>query len=413
MFSKKAFFLLVVLYRIFLDWIYIYQIFPIFAYERFTYTFSTEAFILSWIFLLFFSLFVSFFLKVKSPVVSYAAVMFFFLRLVPLTSYLSTDSFPASFYLLNFIFWFLFYVLLLNLKRIKVPLHFKSEHAIYWITLLMLLVVVYVSGRYTGFRMNFNLANVYELRMEARNFSMPLWLTYLWPATQNTLPILMVFFMIKKKWGWSILIAFIIFLNFSVNGSKSTLFKMFLCFGLQLLAKPEKMLKYLILGFMALCVFSIIESILLDTSVISSMVIRRMLYVPNLLDYLYFDFIDQNGPVFYNSEEASAIAFDVGNEYFDKSEMRCNNGLFTDAYSNLGWLGIFVYPFVLAMFFKVCESAFKGVNPQIVLFATFLIVTTFGSTTITTSLLTHGLFLLCLVLYCMPSLSNRCSKYTI
>lgn len=405
MFSRKAFFLLVVFYRIFLDWIYIDQIFPIYEYARFIYTFNIEGLVLSWVFLLFFSVLVSSFLNIKSPVVSYAAIMFFFLRFVPLTSYLSTDSFPASFYLLNFIFWFLFYFLLLNMKRIKVPLHFKSEHAIYWITLSMLLVVVYVSGRYAGFRMNFNLVNVYDLRMEARGFSMPLWLTYLWPATKNTLPILMVFLMMRKKWGWSLLTAFIIFLNFSVDGSKSTLFKMLLCFGLQLLARPDKILKYLIWGFMAMCAFSIIEFLLLDTSVISSMIIRRMLYVPNLLDYLYFDFVDQNGPIFYDSEKTSAIAFDVGNEYFNKDEMRCNNGLFTDAYSNLGWLGVFVYPFVLAIFLKVCESAFKGVNLQIILFATFLIVTTFGSTTITTSLLTHGLLLLCLVLYCMPSLS--------
>lgn len=273
------------------------------------------------------------------------------------------------------------------------------------LTIVLVLVVVYVSGKYAGFRFSIDLSNVYDLRSEARSFVMPLWLLYLWSATSNALPVLLVFFLLKKKWIWVLLIAFVIILNFSINGSKSTLFKMFLCFGL-LFIKGTNILKYLVYGILVLGLVSILENFIFDTSFISSVVVRRVLYVPNLLDCFYFDYINQNHPIYYNPTFSSEIAFRIGEKYFANDQMRCNNGLFTDAYMNLGLLGCFIYPAIFTAFLKICESAFKNVNDKVVLYTTLMIVITLGSTTITTSLLTHGLFLLCFVLYCMPSLQK-------
>ena len=82
--------------------------------------------------------------------------------------------------------------------------------------------------------------------------------------------------------------------------------------------------------------------------------------------------------------------------------MRANNGLFTDAYMNLGEIGCLVYPFVYVAFFKFCESSFEGVNVELVMFVIIIMVITLNSSEFTTSLLTHGLFALCLLLYFLP-----------
>lgn len=287
------------------------------------------------------------------------------------------------------------------MKRIRLPKVNSNKRLIKILAIILSSIVIYISWRYTNFRLNFSLLNVYDLREEARNFNLPIVLSYLWSATTNALPVFMVYYYLRgnSKIFW--LLAFVIFLNFSINGSKSMIFKMLFCLMLVYI-HSNNYNKVIIYGLISLCILSLLEHNMFETSFISNIIIRRVFFIPVLLDYLYYDYININGPIYYDNIMLDEIAFNIGNIYYEKEDMRCNNGLFSDAYMNLGILGCFIYPFLYSCFFKCLSTAFRNIDSCIVFYVILIIVTTIGSSSFTTSLFTHGLLLLSFTVYCMP-----------
>lgn len=394
------FLLSVLIYRVCLDVIYIQCIAPFWGYYNLTYEPEPLLAASSWAILVFSSFFVLPFLNKPDSIVSIAGVLFFFIRFVPFTSFIACKAQPVNFVLLECVYWLLIFFLLSKGKNICVPNLTQSDTLICSLAVVLALIVIFISGRYTHFRLNFNLLNVYELRAEAREFNMPSILFYLWAPASNVLPIILIFLLKKKNILFAIFISLIIFLNFSINGSKSTLFKLLFCLFLYFFMKKELLSKVPYL-FVLLVIATLIEWYFNVTTVISTFVVRRVLYVPSLLDSLFYDYIQQTGPLYYNQGDVN-ITFLIGEKYFGDEDMMANNGMFSDAYMNLGWVGCLIYPFLYAFFFKICDSAFREVNRQIVFFVGLLIVTTIGSSVFTTALLTHGIFLLCLITYLLP-----------
>lgn len=345
------------------------------------------------------------FLKKPNSVVSIAAILFFFIRFVPLTSFIAVKAQDLDFILLECVYWILIFSLLRTKKKINAFKWHKNDVLINIFTVILISSVIFISGYYAHFRMNFSLLNIYDLRLEAREFNMPIILSYIWAPASNVLPIILIYFIQKKKRTIAYIIAFVIFLNFSINGSKATLFKLFFCLFLYFFMKKDLLNKIPYL-FILLTFATLIEWILFNTNWISNIIIRRVLFIPSLMDSLYFDYIKQYGPLYFNIGVTN-INFIIGEEYFNNSEMRANNGMFSDAYMNLGWIGCLIYPFIYSLFFKICNTAFEGINKQIVFFATLLIVTTLGSSLFSTAMMTHGILLLCIIVSLLPrSISN-------
>lgn len=269
------------------------------------------------------------------------------------------------------------------------------------VTIIVSAAVIIVSGVYAGFRLRLSLANVYDLRMEAREFNMPILLKYIYSFAANIIPICMVYYITRKKKYMIYLLAFIGLLNFSIAGSKSTLFRIFLCVGLLYLSKVNYK-KWLIPSFLVICILSVLEFYIYESTFISTMLIRRSFYIPNLLDSVYFNYLQNMDPFFFDTSKFTNIQFSIGGDVFGIEQMRANNGFFTDAYINLGAAGCIVYPFIYSLIFRALEGACYGLNQCVSIFCAFLVVTTLESTFFTTSLLTHGIFLMIVTLYFMP-----------
>lgn len=408
---NKGFFITsVILLRVLLDYVYIQRIAPFFSYANFDYNFEITNYTISWAVLITsFSLILPF-LKNINPCSSQAAIILYLIRFVPFTSMIANKGFSIGFIVLMLVFWVIFFLMLKFLPSFKLTyISTKTDKILYGMLAIFSITVLYISGVYAHFRLNFDLFNVYDLRMEARGFELPIILQYLWPASSNILPMILVYYILKKKYYIVLFIGLVILLNFSINGSKSTLFKMLFCISLMFIS-PKNVLKLIIIGCPLLCLLADIVDSLTDVNLISNFVIRRVLFIPTLLDSLYYEYVNNSHPVFFNSEAVTNMAFDLGDQYFGKEEMRCNNGLFTDAYMNLGTIGCLVFPFLFAILFKLCNSAFKYVNPAISVFATLLICTTLGSATLTTSLFTHGLLLLIATGYIISCYNHTVTK---
>ena len=406
------FFLSIVLYRLFLDYIYIHSIAPVYSHQRLSIDYAPHMLGISWAILCVYTLLVVPFLKMQGEVIPKAMLMLFVLRYVPFTSFIACKAQPYDYIGWASLFWMLIILMFRYLPQPRLLSIRNNKYLVDFIAFTLVLTVVWISGYYAHFRITFDIFNVYDLRLESRQFDIPVILKYLWLSSAYVLPLLIVYYINRNKKKIAAILAFVVLLNFSINGLKSILFILFLSIVFCFLVKKDitPRLGWLLCG---LCVLAILFDYLTmsDIGFISNFIIRRIFFVPALLDTIYYDYVQQHGPVFFHPGVGdSHVFFEVGKEYFDKVAMSANNGLFSDAFLNLGPIGCIIYPFVYALFFKCCETAFAALNKQIVFFVAFLMVFCFNSTAFTTALLTHGVLLMFLTLYLMPKdgCSSKC-----
>jgi hypothetical protein len=94
----------------------------------------------------------------------------------------------------------------------------------------------------------------------------------------------------------------------------------------------------------------------------------------------------------------------IGAEYFSfwQGDTNANNGLFSDAYLNLGTVGVFVFPFLLVLLIKIIDSVSQGINSKLLILPIVAITIALMSTTLTTALLTGGIIWLMICLILLP-----------
>lgn len=400
---------LIVLYRLLFDYVYVAFTNPVWGYVGFDNNTTGSSLLISWVVLIVLSLLVLPFFKSDEPFFPDLLILFFVMRVVPFTTLIRFVNTPET---LSFLFCIYFAItfLLTNILKIKqVPLgrsvgRKTNDTILYFGVFFFSFIIIFISGYYAGFRLHLSFADVYDLRHEASDFGIPTVLKYAWSPATNILPLLFVYFLQKKKRVVCLFIVIIILLNFSINGMKSTLFKLLICI-LFSVVRIKDFKRYYLPIFISILLVTILEGSLWDFQFIHDVVVRRAFFIPSLLDTYYYDYITQNGPMFY-SRTGTAIQYIIGDVYFHAPEMDCNNGLFSDAYMNLGSLGCFIYPIIYAFLFRLCGSAFRGADKGLVVFAAMIMSYTLEGSELTTGLLTHGLFLFSVFMYLISIKNN-------
>lgn len=397
-------------YRWVMDLLYANLTHPEVEYMGFIIDTNEQQKFISWVILGFFSCLLLPYMSSKRDFSTLFVIMVFFYRVVPVTSIMGFVSQPDSLLFSQLVYWGLLLILPLYINVQIAPSFNKTktsktniERVINSILYITAFVVVFVSGYYAHFRLHFSLDNIYDLREEARSFDMPAPILYLWAAAKNILPMLFVFYILKKKYWFCLFIAFIILLDFSIDGLKAKIFYLLLCILLHYFYN-EHLKTYLGVVFLGLALVCYIEYLFYETSLLHFIVVRRVLFEPGLLDTYYYDYVANHGPLYY-VRGAVSIQRVIGDLYFDSPDMNSNNGLFSDAYMNLGFIGCIVYPLVLTIIIRSFDKMFKFANKELVFFSCMIMVVTLGSSELTTSLFTHGLLFLFIILY-LISVSN-------
>ncbi len=402
--NKYLILVFIFVYRILLDKVYINCTNIVWEYVGFDNIQQPLSFQVSWGVLILLSLLVLPYFNSKDSFVPDIIIIIFLLRVVPYTSLIRFLNYSESYVLFSFIFWSLLIILpyFIKLRDINLNIgHNRGEVYVNGLLIVFSFVVLFISGFYAHFRLHLTFDDVYELRHEASSFKLPLLLRYLWSATTNILPLLFVYFLKKRKGLVCCLIAFVIILNFSINGMKSTIFKLLLCLILMSVSL-ENVKRWYVPSFITVAAIGLIEKLSINTQFFHDLVIRRALYIPSLLDTFYYDYISVKGPVYYD-RSGTPVQYIIGENYMKSIEVECNNGLFSDAFMNLGDIGCFIYPFIYAVFFRFCSSAFRGADKGLVVFSALIMPYTISGSEFTTALLTHGLFLFCLTMYIISS----------
>ena len=262
-------------------------------------------------------------------------------------------------------------------------------------------IIIFISAVYANFNLTFSFSNVYDLRMNARQFEMPLLLSYAWPIATAILPLFLIVGLMKRNYLLSAFVFFIIVVDFSIDGLKGKLFMAFLIVLLHFIYNERLRVYYSVL-FSSLIMLGMVMLVAVGDDSLNNLVIRRTLLVPANLDGLYYDYISRFGPTYYDRSSTS-VQFLISDYYYGKDEMRSNNGFFSDAFMNLGIIGVLLYPVIMAYLLKVCESAFKYLQTEMKAYLAITFVLTLSAAEFTTAMLTHGIFMITLSAYIISS----------
>jgi len=399
----------IIVLRILLDILYCTMIQPAFAYYGFQNDFSVFRYVLSWLMLAAMIFAVTNWRDKEyvSYKITFILLCFSYLPTIVLYAYMDAP------FILHFL---LYYSILVISVTLIPPLEIKDAGRGYRLKRYILLLIVavllcnevFIWARYSNFHLQLDLGSVYETREEAKTYSIPRILGYLHSWSRTTAPFLAIYFLHKKQRLLFVLMLLCQLIAFFIDASRLVLFSIILCIGLYfLLRHGRSFIRFIPVGLSGVSIASLLEKPLLGTILLSSLTIRRMMFTPSLLNYMYFEYFTSHGfdyfrssflGRFFPSPYKMGLADTIGQAYFNSS-MHANNGLFSDAYANLGVIGVIVMPLLMALVLRVLDGSTRRVPPV----ASQAFAITFGFSLISSSfftvLLTHGLLFACLVPY--------------
>lgn len=415
--ARLLFFAIVlIMYRLALDWSYRNVVYRLYAYMGFDSNQTFFSMFVSWTTMLLSALFA--WLTFDNAEEKLSHILLFLLYLmsfVPFTSMVGFGVISTEHLICNCVFWLLLFCLTLcPLAKPKRFLFLRSERAILGETeiellaILLIAVVLYISGRYTHFRLNFSLSNVYDLRAEASAFQLPTILSYLYAWSQTVNAVLISYFLVKRRYGWAALCVTVQLLNFGIDGSKSVLFLTVAAViaGLLPALRMRNINSWLLMGITAVIIGCIMLYSLFSSLYPISLLVRRTLFLPVEIGRKYFDFFTTHTPDYYRQSFLRLFGAQspyetlprmIAHVYYN-TESHMNNGLLSDAIANLGYVGVLVGPFLYAIVFRALDFVSERVDPRIHITAAVYSAVTMINSFLFTILMTHGLLVTMLLL---------------
>lgn len=291
----------------------------------------------------------------------------FVLSFIPFMVLIITNEYSLFFVFIFCLYWFSLFLFEIFIPDIKIDSVFFNKVVTKLRTLLLFLLIItvlYVWYSFTNFRLQFDIINVYAARAEARGYNVIFPFSYLLVFSDNFLPIFSFYYLSRKKYIIFILLSVVIFLNFSISGTKQIFFLYFIgVFSLLFISilKKYKFKDVFLFSIGALLLLSLFEYYYFGTGILHNFFGYRLIFIPAQLHSVFFDFFQINDFDFFQQgfmkflfESSYDINYQflIGDFWIGDSSARANNGLFSDAYANLGFFGIFILPFLLVVILK-------------------------------------------------------------
>lgn len=406
-----------ILYRLSLDLAYP-LISEYYAYAGMITTETAMSGVASWLIFLISLPFVLKFFRSDS-LFSIFTILLYLCGFVPMTSLFMYIN-PSPGLVFSFLlYWgvFLFSALFLNGKKMPEMLS-KKDYTIPLCLFLLILctAVLYISWKYRGLAFHFNLNDVYSLRRDPNIENLGGFWRYMLTFANKLLPIAAIYFLWQRKWLVFSGLLLTCLLNFSISGHKSIFFSLLL--GILLFFFYREWMLMLVPGILAFLNFTGI--FVLETFGIFeliSYITRRVLFIPALLNYHYYDHFSLVEPDFFCSGQigkllgvpeqySHGISRFIGYKYFAKDQMAANNGLFSDAYANLGLSGCIIMPVILLISIRMLQYVSRNLPNKIMCSVAVVYTITFISSFFQTILISHALLITYVMLYFMSESNN-------
>ncbi len=412
--------LCVFLYRVCLDALYIGIISPVYrySYSGFYTRLLVLPYLISILAVLILAPFIAEINTRRTPS-SMLVTILQYLYFIPLTSFYGCiGTVSPTFFVIAMAYWTALLAWQLCLPTLSLrQLPIRHVRQFFWgLTILASVFTLAVSWRYTGLRFTLDFINVYEIRADAAEYDMPTVVKYLLNAMPMILVVVLLYWLEHRKRLMAMIVSVVYLFLFSIAGDKSCFFMLFLALGIYYLYRPW-MFRWLPILLIGVAVIEVLEHLALGTNWILSLFTRRMMYVPVAHSEAYYRFFSVNPVDLFCSGIMGKLSFQTGYikdiprtiaEFIGEYSMNANNGLLGDMFANLPpLLGILIMPLILVISFRLLDLAAVGQKDKIVIpFAVYFAIT-FINSSWSTTLLSHGMLLTCILLYLYPRDEKR------
>lgn len=303
----------------------------------------------------------------------------------------------------------------------------KDNKIIDLLFVYLIVTTLYFSYKYGGGRLFIRFEDVYKYRLDVGNYMSTIeGYIFSW-NTIVFLPIVFSFHLLCNKKIYIIIDCLLFLLNYSIYGNKIIFFTMLAELGVFILKKCrilEKMNNFIMFGLSGImaCVFWGRKVLPKIYSLVYS-IIYRLLFIPAEAHFYYYDFFEENPYLylrqsvlrhFFDDPYDNAVSIIIGSSKkynLVGSYNNLNNGLFSDAYSNFGVLGIIVYPIILVCTFCVLEKVLCCLDES-VRYALYIVITmNFVSAGYFQQLLSGGIVLLGIVVCAISKINLTASRH--
>jgi hypothetical protein len=216
----------------------------------------------------------------------------------------------------------------------------------------------------------------------------------------------------KKKYNFFLFLIFLQFIFFGITTHKSTFFYAVMAVGVYFLSMRNDaniiLLKYSIIAVTG----SFVLAVVFDNIIVGSFILRRAVFVPAYLHYVYLDFFSDNQFIYWSNNALSTFidypyhesSAKVIGAYLGKPDMAANNGFIASGYMHAGIFGIAFYTLTLFTIMFLLDYFRKNLPVNVIAaFSVAPITSVMTSSDLITSLLTHGLLMMLFIVYLLSS----------
>ncbi len=303
---------------------------------------------------------------------------------------------------------FFIIVALFSTIKFKIKTLYLDDTIKYYVLLffaVILLIPIFLDMKFNIDTNVLSLNDIYEVRSEYKsNLSFLSSYAFGWIA-KVIIPVILVY-SLKRRNNFFVFfsLAILIYL-FLVSGHKSVYFTPVVILFYYFFGKDygKKIKLTMIFIFLLLLLINIPDSFVTN-NLFKSLFVRRVFFVPSMLNQYYFDYFNHNylylsHSIFKNFIEYSndmMPAHIIGDVYFNKPEMSANNGIISDGFMNFGYFGVVLFSLLFSLLFALLNSI-KLDSKYFGLFIFYMI--TFVSSAFLTVILTHGFWLVLLLAF--------------
>jgi len=413
--KKVQYIAIVVLFYVFA--VYEYKVFIVKHYSYIGFEYDPSLFKICLSIVIFLSSF--FFLIVRSsPFIKGISSLIQILTLLPILIVFQFQELNPSYIICSLLWLFLINSSVFHIKIPKVITLKQNQKSL----LLLIITICCFVPFFFIYPIHFNLdlfklgEETYEVRAELNTIGNLFTSYVISPLSTILLPICAIYGLKENRFGMAVFAVLGTMLLFLMTPHKSIFFGIFVVIFFYF--KRNIFSKTLLFASLLLILLVIGKLIYLINGdlTIESLFYRRYLLLPALLNQMYFDFFEGNSIYFSNSFLSSFIDYPykidpahlIGVELYNNPETHANNGFLSDGFMNLGYYGMILFTVIVSAIIKFLDAL--KIDPRYFgLF--FLMMNLFRSAALSTSLLTHGLWVL--IIICFFIITDQSDKVNI
>lgn len=399
--NKVGFILLVLFFRVVLDCSYAFFVSDIFAYDGYGFEFDLSSYVLSWgIYVISIGMLSD---RLKN-VGHYFYVTAVLSVVAPLSTICGLDASRPFFPLIVTVlalYWvfFLSNTPLVSFRRLPVVKQGRSFAIVISILFVVFLVFWF---SISGAKVNFDLSKVYEYREANAELAAQGILAYTNNWTFQVFSIYLICFALYfRRYLIFCMLVIVQGFFFGVSAHKSVLFLPLLVVSVWFYFRRSDSLLIIPAAFVFLILLSMFTFLVFDDLWLTSLLSRRVFFMPASLSFAYFEFFSTNAHAYWaNSVMSGFFVYPYGDvgipyvigDYLGYPQMGANNGFVSSGFAHAGTFGVFFYATLIGLLLRVINDISQGLMPVWVAVAISVVPlrSLLISSDLFTVMLTHG-----------------------